>query len=85
MKVITKKIRRKKWVRYERRHSNSLWHTDYCEIEGKQLISYIDDASRYIVGYGIFDSATTDNALAIFRASVEQHELPKKVMTDHGA
>ena len=46
VKVMNKKIRRKKWVRYERRHSNSLWHTDYCELEEKeQLLSYLDDAS----------------------------------------
>ncbi|MFH2022884.1 MAG: DDE-type integrase/transposase/recombinase [Candidatus Micrarchaeota archaeon] len=85
VKVLDKKIRRKKWVRYERRHSNSLWHTDYCELEEKeQLISYLDDASRYIVGYGIFESATTDNALAVFKTSTEQNGIPKQVMTDHG-
>jgi len=44
VKKTDKKIRRKKWARYERRHSNSLWHTDFCEIGGKQLISCIDDA-----------------------------------------
>jgi putative transposase len=85
VKKTDKKIRRKKWVRYERRHSNSLWHTDFCEIEGKQLISYIDDASRYIVGCGMFDSATTDNALSVLRESIEEHGKPKQVMTDHGA
>lgn len=45
VKPLDKRIRRKKWVRYERRHSNSLWHTDFCEMDGQQLISYIDDAS----------------------------------------
>ena len=25
----SRKSRRRKWVRYERTHSNSLWHTDY--------------------------------------------------------
>jgi putative transposase len=36
VKFLNKKIRRKKWVRYERPHSNDLWHTDFCEIENKQ-------------------------------------------------
>lgn len=86
VKVMDKKIRRKKWVRYERRYSNSLWHTDYCELEEKeQLISYIDDASRFIVGYGIFESATTENALNVFRTSVEKNGIPKQLMTDHGS
>ena len=46
--------------KYERRHSMSLWHTDWYLIEddrwrSKWLIAYLDDASRFIVGYGIFD------------------------------
>lgn len=85
VKSLDKKIRRKKWVRYERRHSNSLWHTDFCEIEHRQLISYIDDASRYIVGYGMFGSATTENALQVLGESISEYGKPKQVMTDHGA
>lgn len=52
-----KKQRRKKWVRYERKYSNSLWHTDWKLIERYGwIIAYLDDASRFIVGYGIFKS-----------------------------
>ena len=85
VKVCDKKIRRKKWVRYERRHSNSLWHTDFCDFEGKQIISVIDDASRFIVGYGVFDVATTDNALSVVELAISRNGLPKQLMTDHGA
>ncbi len=85
VEFVDKKIRRKSWVRYERRHSNSLWHADFCEINGKQVIVYIDDASRLIVGYGLFDNATTDNALLVLRAAVKMYGAPKQVMTDHGA
>ena len=50
----TSKQRRRKWVKYERRHSMSLWHTDWYLIEDdrwrcKWLIAYLDDASRFIV------------------------------------
>jgi len=82
---IEKKIRRKKWVRYERRHSNSLWHTDFCEVDDKQIISFIDDASRKIVASGRFDEATTDNALAVLNKGISSHGKPKQVMTDHGS
>ena len=46
---------RKKWVRYEREHSNSLWHVDWHEIKdprwnGLWLIVYEDESSRFIVG-----------------------------------
>jgi len=30
-KTEPKKSKRRKWIRYERRHSNSLWHTDWFE------------------------------------------------------
>ena len=85
VKKIEKKIRRKKWIRYERKHSNSLWHTDFCEVEGKQIISFIDDASRFIVSSGRFDEATTDNALAVLNKGISSHGKPKQVMTDHGS
>ena len=67
----TNKQRKRKWVKYERRHSMSLWHTDWYLIEddrwsGKWLIAYLDDASRFIVGYGIFDEATTENAIYLY-------------------
>jgi putative transposase len=85
VEFVDKKIRRKKWVRYERRHSNSLWHTDFCEIDGKHVIAYIDDASRLITGYGIFDNATTDNALLVLKSAMKLYGTPKQIMTDHGA
>src|SRR5207247_291978 len=45
-----KKQVRKKWVRYERRYSNSLWHTDWKLIEGEGwFTAYLDDASRFTV------------------------------------
>ncbi len=41
-----KKKNRRKWIRYEREHTNSMWHTDYKQIDdGRWFISYQDDAS----------------------------------------
>jgi putative transposase len=84
VEFVDKKIRRKKWVRYERRHSNSLWHTDFCDINGRYVIAYIDDASRLITGYGIFDAATTDNALLVLKSAIKLFGIPRQIMTDHG-
>ena len=81
---LTKKIKRKKWVRYERHKSDSLWHGDYCEIDGMHVISFIDDASRFVAGWGMFENATTDNALSVLEGAVMVHGIPKQVMTDHG-
>ncbi len=86
----TNKQRRRKWVKYERSHSMSLWHTDWYQIKderwhGKWLIAYLDDASRFIVGYGLFDDATTDNALSILEHCIEQYGKPLEMLTDHGS
>ena len=79
------KSRRRKWVRYERRHSNSLWHADWCEFPGGQVILFEDDASRLITGFGKFQSATTENALRVFEEAVSSWGAPRQLMTDHGA
>ncbi len=78
------KSRRRKWIRYERRHSNSLWHADWFEVNGRQYIVYEDDASRLITGVGEFANATTENALTVFNEAVQKWGAPKQVMTDHG-
>ena len=39
------KSRRRKWIRYERKHSNSMWHTYYKQLDdGRWFIAYRDDA-----------------------------------------
>ncbi len=78
------KKKKRKYCRYERRHSNSLWHTDWFEYKKKQYILYEDDASRLITSYGGFRRATTDNSTKVFDSGIEKWGLPKQVMSDHG-
>ncbi len=81
-----KKSRRRKWVRYERRYSNSMWHTDYAELtDGSWFLAYMDDASRYITGYGIFSNATSAHAIEALREAVAKHGKPAAILTDRGA
>jgi len=50
MPQLSKQTRRK-WVRYEREHSMSLWHMDWKQLnDGRWWIAAEDDASRLIVG-----------------------------------
>ncbi len=62
-----KKQRKRKRCRYERTHSLSLLHADWLEYEGKKVIAYLDDASRYILAVGEFEHATAKNTLYILR------------------
>ena len=85
-----KRYVRKKWIRYEREYSNELWHTDWHEMEhpsykGKQLIVYEDDASRFILGYGLFDSESSENSVSVLKATIKEHGKPIEILTDRGA
>lgn len=79
-----KKQRRRKWVRYERRFSNSLWHADWFEKQRDQVILFQDDASRFITGYGVFGNATSKNTVHVLETAMQIHGIPKQLMTDHG-
>lgn len=79
-----KKQHTRKWVRYEREHSNSLWHTDYYEYNGMHIIAFLDDASRLITGVGVFDAATTENALMVLNQAVKDFGKPTQIISDHG-
>ena len=80
---------RRKWIRYERDYTMELWHTDWCEFRmpdgrTKKLIVFLDDASRFILAYGLFDEATTRNTLKVLKRAIARHGLPDAVLTDHG-
>ena len=81
-----KKAKQRKWVRYERRFSNSMWHTDYKQLHnGKWFVSFQDDASRFIVGFGVFDEATSDHAIEVLEEAVRRYGKPSQILTDHGS
>lgn len=71
-------------VRWERRFSNSLWHTDYKRLEdGRWLLVYMDDASRFIVGFGVFGEPTGRNALEVLQKAIDKYGRPAGILTDH--
>lgn len=79
------KKRRRSYVRYERRRSSTLWHTDYTQLpDGRWLIMYGDDSSRFITGWGMFENATSPNAIAVFEEACNAYGAPYSVLTDHG-
>ncbi len=78
-----KKKYRRTWVRYERKHSLSLWHTDQFDYQGRQCIIFIDDASRFITSHGEFDNANTENSLKVSKKGLEW-ETYEQMMSDHG-
>ena len=80
------KQRRRKWVRYEREHSMSLWHMDWKQLsDGRWWIAAMDDASRLIVNYGVFQEATTENTIHVLKQAIDKYGRPREVLTDRGS
>jgi putative transposase len=80
-----KKQKRRKWIRYQRKHSNSLWHTDWFETrDGEHILPLEDDASRFITGFGAFARETAKNGVLVLEKAIKDYGCPKQAMTDHG-
>jgi len=61
-------------------------HADWaiCPITKKNIIAYIDDHSRFIVGYGLYDNATTKNTLYCLYNAISKYGIPYAIITDRG-
>jgi len=82
------KQKQRKYVRYERKHSLSLVHVDWHEHNGKQLIAYLDDASRKVIAAGEFDSANIKNGLLILDRAVKEVAVYgpiRSLLSDNGS
>ncbi len=80
------KQRQRKWVRWERSHSNSLWQVDFKWIDDthKWLCAYLDDHSRLITAASYLEAATADNALQLLERGIRDYGKPRAVLSDHG-
>ena len=86
VEVQPKKSGQRRWVRYERTYSNSMWHTDYKLLDdGRWFIAYMDDAPRCIIGFGVFDAAAGRHTLEVLGKAMEEHGIPASVLTDRGS
>ena len=85
-----RKQRRRKWIRYEREHSNSLWHVDWHKVKDPRwkdrwLVAYEDDASRFIVGHGVYPTLTSPWSVEVLDGAIKKYGKPKAVLSDHGS
>jgi len=84
-KADPKKQKRRKWVRYERKHSNSLSHADWFTRDGEHIILIEDDASRLLTGFGVFSNENSENSAKVAEQAFRKYGKPKQFMTDHGS
>ena len=79
-----KDIRKKNWIRYERRHSLTAVHIDwYCAKDDEWAFAVIDDASRKILSLVECDSPTTEKSIDGVEEALN-HGPIKQCISDHG-
>lgn len=81
-----KKARRRNYIRWERKHSNSLWQTDFCWVERLEcwLCGWLDDHSRFVPIADYMTEATSDNVITLFEKAAKKFGYPRQTLSDRG-
>jgi len=81
-----KDIRKKDWIRYERRHSLTAVHIDWYYSAPMQLwvFAVIDDASRKILALIECNSPTTEKSIEGMQEALKHGKI-KQCISDHGS
>jgi hypothetical protein len=80
-----------KETRFERAKPNALWQTDLFTFVLKRqnrrvyLVAFMDDCSRFIVGYGLHASQSSALVLEVLRAALAGYGAPEEILTDNGS
>lgn len=75
---------------FERAKPNQLWQTDLFTFMLKRqnrrvyLVAFMDDHSRYLVGFGLHASASTALVIEVLRSAIANFGPPDEVLTDNG-
>lgn len=75
--------------RFERSQPNQLWQVDitmWTMAKGQKvyLIAFMDDHSRYVVGWGLYAAQGSSQVLEVLRNAIGQYGSPKEILSDQG-
>jgi transposase InsO family protein len=76
---------------FERAKPNQLWQTDLFTFMLKRqnrrvyLVAFLDDHSRFVVGYGLHASQSSALVLEVLRAALTSYGAPEEILTDNGS
>jgi len=79
--------KRIKYIRWQRKHINSLWQMDTSDqkIEGKYCFAVIDDCSRYCLGLFALNETSTNSIISALDSVFKIHGKPREILTDNGS
>src|SRR5215472_14295868 len=78
-------------TRFERAKPNQLWQSDLFTFMLKRqnrrvyLVAFMDDHSRFVVGYGLHASQSAALVIEVLRASLTAYGVPEEILTDNGS
>lgn len=77
----------KKYIRWQRKHPNSLWQIDHSDqkVEGRWLLSVVDDCSRYSLALVPLERVTTQVVTHILDDLIKRYGKPREILTDNGS
>jgi hypothetical protein len=76
---------------FERAKPNQLWQTDLFTFMLKRqnrrvyLVAFMDDHSRFVVGYGLHASQSSALVMEVLRAALTAYGTPEEILTDNGS
>lgn len=81
------KRKRIKYIRWQRKHPNSLWQMDISDqkIDNKYCFAVIDDCSRYCLGLFVLNSVSTNIIIHLLDTLFKVHGKPREILTDNGS
>jgi transposase InsO family protein len=75
--------------RFEAPRRNALWQADFAEVrvgpERLYVLIMLDDFSRYVVGYSLCSSPSSNVVVETFRSAIARHGKPESLRTDRGS
>jgi len=82
-----RKKKRIKYIRWQRKHPNSLWQIDHSDqkIDGKYVISVIDDCSRKSLAFLPVNRVTTEIVIKLIDDLIKIYDKPREILTDNGS
>jgi transposase InsO family protein len=81
---------RSSWIRFEAAAPNEVWQSDFTHwhlTDGTEveIISWLDDHSRYLLGCTAFRRVSGDDVVATFTTAGDAHGWPAATLTDNGS
>ena len=79
--------KRIKWVRWQRKHPNSLWQIDHTDeqVADCYTLSVLDDCSRYSLALVSMTSVTTRAVIDVLNELIRGHGAPREILTINGS